>query len=242
MDHVPARSPSRAAMRFGAGLACAVVLPLGAQQYITDAATLTEHGACELQLWHGRRSSSVLPACAPLNNLELSVGFTVVWEDGQDGHFEYVLEGKTLFRRLTTDGWGAALVVGTGRDPALASTAPQLMTYYVDLPLSLSLAGDAVVLHSGTGWLHERVGGHDVDAVTWAARAEVRLRRYVHAVGEVYGAEGSAHAPAEYQAGLRAFARPGRVQLDLSYGARLGDGRRGQGWTFGLTLITPPFL
>lgn len=193
-------------------------------------------------MWHGQRSSWVLPVCTPLNNVELSVGFIAVWDDGAKGHFEYVLQAKTLLKPLETNGWGAGLVIGTGRDPALASTAAQQSTLYAFIPLSLSLAGDAVVLHQNTGWLHTSVEGREADALTWAARGEVRLRRYVHGVAEVYGAEGSARAPAEFQAGVRAAVRPERVQLDLSYGRRLRTGRRGQGWTLGLTLTTPPFL
>lgn len=213
-----------------------------AQQYITDDAAITDHRACQIQLWHGQRSSWVLPVCTPVRNLELSIGFIAVWDDGAEGHFEYVIQGKTLLKPLTTNGWGAGFVVGTGRDPALASTEAQLATIYAYVPLSVSLASDALVLHQNTGWIHQRGGGRQADAVTWAARGELRLRKYVFGVAEVYGAEGSARAPAEFQAGLRAFVRPGRVQADASYGGRLDSGREGQGWTLGITLHTPPFL
>lgn len=222
----------------GAGAAA----PLGAQQYITDDAGLTEHRACQIQMWVGQRSSWVLPVCTPARNLELSAGFIAVWEDGSDGHFEYVLQAKTLLRPLTTNGWGAGLVAGVGRDPALASTADEIAAYYVYVPLSRSLAGDRVVLHQNTGWILQRGAGRDRHGVSWAARADVAAARNLTLVGELYGAEGAARAPAEFQAGVRSFARPGRVQLDLSYGGRLRTGRRAQGWTLGLTLITPAFL
>lgn len=213
-----------------------------AQQYITDDAAITEHRGCQIQMWHGERSSWVLPVCTPVRNLELSVGFIAVWKDGAEGHFEYVLQAKTLFKPLETNGWGAGFVLGTGRDPALASTALQQASLYAYVPLSFSIANDMVVLHQNTGWLHQSVGGRTSDALTWAGRLEARVRAHVLAVGEVYGAEGSARTPAEFQAGLRAFPRPARVQLDLSYGGRLDGDGRGQGWTIGLTLVTPPFL
>lgn len=225
-------------------LAVALACPaaLGAQQYITDDAAITEHRACQIQMWHGERSSWVLPVCTPLPNVELSLGFIAVWDDGAEGHFEYVVQAKTLLRPLTTDGWGAGFVAGTGRDPALASTAAQQTTVYAYVPLSLSLADDALVLHQNTGWLHQNVAGRTADALTWAVRGEARLRRHVHAVAEAYGADGSARAPAEYQLGVRGALRPERVQLDVSWGGRLRTSRRGQGWTVGLTLTTPPFL
>ena len=75
------------------------------------------------------------------------------------GHFEYVIQGKTLLRPLRTDGWGAGLVFGTGRDPALAGLNPDVRSYYAYVPLSLSLAADRVVLHQNTGWLYQRAGG-----------------------------------------------------------------------------------
>lgn len=53
---------------------------------------------------------------------------------------------------------------------------------------------------------------------------------------------GAGGVPAEFQAGLRGWLRPHRVQMDLSYGGLLRRWRRAQGWTLGLTLVTPPFL
>jgi len=184
----------------------------------------------------------VLPVCTPIDNLELSAGFIAVWDDGADGHFEYVLQAKTLVKPLESNDWGAGLVAGLGRDPALASTAEQVASVYAYVPLSRSFADDRIVLHQNTGWLWQRGAGRGRHAVTWAGRGEVVLRRHLLVVGELYGAEGGAGVPAEFQTGVRAFARPGRVQLDLSYGGLIRTGRDGAGWTIGLTLITPPFL
>jgi hypothetical protein len=247
-DVAVTRTPGPVLVLFGALLGAA--RPLAAQQYITDDAGLTEYRACQIQMWHGQRASWVLPVCTPVRNLELSVGFIALWKrGGGDGHFEYVLQGKTLFRPLRPNDWGAGLAVGTGRDPALASTNPELHSYYAYVPLSLSLAGDRVVLHQNTGWLYQRAGDeadwHGRHALTWAARADVALggpRRPAMAVVEAYGAEGTARAAPEFQVGLRAFPRPKSVQVDLSWGGYLRTGKRAAGWTLGLTLVTPPFL
>jgi hypothetical protein len=112
------------------------------------------------------------------------------------------------------------------------------------------------VLHQNTGWLYQHAGNEGSfrgrQALTWAARAEVALGRRRRgggfpavAVVEAYGADGAAGADAEFQAGLRAFPRADAVQVNLSYGGFLrtrGFGRRGAGWTLGLTLATLPFL
>ena len=56
---------------------------------------------------------------APLTRVEL-LGFIAVWEDGADGHFEYVAQVKTAFKPLTTGSWGVGFVMGTGRDAAFS--------------------------------------------------------------------------------------------------------------------------
>jgi hypothetical protein len=234
-----------------------VARPAGAQQYITDDASMTEPRACQTQMWHGQRASWVLPVCTPVANVELSLGFIAVWdsdpEPGRTGHFEYVVQAKSLLRPLRRDGWGVGVVGGVGRDPALAGTSADVRSFYAYLPVSRSLAGDRVVLHQNTGWLYQRAsderewrGRH---ALTWAARADVGLggarqpgRFPLVAVGEAYGAEGAAGVAPEFQVGLRAFPRHDAVQLDLSWGGFTRTRRRAAGWTLGLTLIAPPFL
>lgn len=232
-------------------LGCAA--PLKAQQYVTDDAALTEYRACQIQMWQGQRSSWVLPVCTPFKHAELSLGFIAVWEDGADGHFEYVAQVKTVARSLTTNSWGVGFVVGTGRDPAFAGTGAQTYTMYSYVPISESFAGDRLVLHENIGGLYLRADHKAHYAVTWAARADARLAgRIGHglvAVAEAYGSESvgtpGAQTQSEYQVGLRTWVRPDHVQIDGSYGRtfkRPLAGRGGPGWTIGLTLITPPFL
>ncbi len=220
--------------------------PLRAQQYITDDAGITEHRACQIQMWHGERSSWVLPVCSPLRNIELSLGFIAVWKDDADGHFEYTAQAKTLFRPVTTNSWGAGLVLGTGRDPAFVGLTNEGYTLYSYVPLSLSLGGDRVILHQNTGWVYGRTAGVSSNAVTWALRGDVRVATRFAVTAEVHGAEevGSSGggAPAEFQVGVRSLMRKDRVQLDFSYGGTLRTGSPGAGWTIGLSLITPPFL
>ena len=231
------------------GLALLTARPVRAQQYITDDAGVTEYRACQVQMWAGQRSSWVLPVCTPIPDLELSLGFIAVWRDGGDGHFEYVAQAKTSFRAPRKDGWGAGLVVGTGRDPAFAGVGNPTYNLYSYVPLTISLDHDRVLLDENLGGLYNRAGGRGGSAVTWASRVDVATVRRLTLVAEAYGERGlgGSHLDArpEFQAGVRKWLRTDHVQLDLSYGGAL-DGRyrgtHGAGFTAGLTLIAPPFL
>lgn len=217
---------------------------VGAQQYVTDDAALTDYRACQIQLWHGQRSSQILPACTPVHNLELSVGLIAVWKDGADGHFEYTAQTKTLFKPMTTDSWGAGLAIGVGRDPAFSGTARGANTVYAYVPLSLPLAQSRIVLHENLGWLYRSAHGIGANAITYAVRGDAWAWPRLAFIGEVYGAVApgpkSAETPAEFQLGVRSSARS--AQFDLSYGAEVRTRRRGPGWTIGLSFTTPPFL
>lgn len=208
------------------------------QQYITDDASITEYRACQIQLWYGQRSSEALPACTPIRNLEVSVGLIAVWKDEGNGHPEYVAQIKTLLSHPTR-ALNLGLVVGTGRDPGLAGVRKSDSQVYVYVPVSLSLLKGKLMLHNNVGWLHDDRRGSTDNALTFASRVDVTMRKYFLLIAEAYDAHGQ---PNEFQAGVRWWTRPGKVQLDLSYGGQLRNGKPGAGWTLGLALTTPPIL
>ena len=227
-------------------LACisliAVATPsASAQQYVTDDAAITDFRACQIQIWHGQRSSWALPVCTPIRNLELSAGIIAVWKDEGDGHPEYVLQAKSLLVPRSGRPWGAGLVFGSGRDPGLSGVRSAGSNVYAYIPITVSLLADRVLLHHNIGYVYDHRRGADNDHqwLTTATRTDVSIRKYFVAVGEIYDSAGS---DAEYQVGIRAWTRPGRVQLDLSYGGLLRSSSRGAGWTLGLALSTPPVL
>ena len=224
-----------------------------AQQYITDDAALTEFRACQLQMWHGERSSWLLPVCTPVKNLELSLGLIEVWHDSTNGHhLEYIAQAKTLFKPLATDSWGAGLVFGYGR-PLTSVGTTHTYSMYAYIPISESLWHDRLILDQNLGLFHGRHGHYGDNSYAWAVRGDGllagRIGNGLVAVMEIYGAERiyrkSAHTTTEYQAGLRTWLRPDRIQVDLSRGRTLWRPfatSGGAGWTIGLTLVTPPFL
>ena len=112
---------------------------------------------------------------------------------------------------------------------------------YSYLPVTTSFARQRLILHNNIGYLYDHRTGHhnDRQLLTVATRADVFIRKYFVAVGEIYDSSGS---ESEFQLGIRTWARPNRVELDLSYGGFLTRQRRAAGWTLGLALTTPPIL
>ena len=220
---------------------------LAAQQWVTDDADITDYRACAFQMWHGQRASWMEPSCTPLHNLELSLGFVAVWEEQGGGRFEYEMQGKTRLRRLHTNSWGASFVVGYGRAPSFTGTVvDQGFSVFSYVPVSVSLWSDRLIVNANAGWAYEHRADVGGNAVSWALRGDLRVRKLVTLIGEVYGAKGvgtnAPDTPGEYQLGARVWARPNRVEIDFSYGGLLVARERGPGWTLALTLITPPFL
>lgn len=83
-----------------------------ARPFVTDDARLTTAGSCQLESWTRFYADSTevwaLPACNPTGNLELTLGGgRARYQDTSLSSSEdYVLQAKTLFRTLETNGWG----------------------------------------------------------------------------------------------------------------------------------------
>lgn len=212
-----------------------------AQQYVTDDAAITEFRACQIQVWHGERSSWALPVCTPIRNLEISAGLVAVWRDEADGHPEYVAQAKTLLLPRASRRWSVGFVLGTGRDPGLSGVRNSGFNVYAYVPLSAAFLGDRLIVHQNIGYLYDHRTGseNDKDWLTTASRADIFLRKYFAIVGEIYDSAGS---DAEYQLGVRWWGRPGAVQFDLSYGGLLKTAAEAAGWTLGVSLTTPRIL
>jgi hypothetical protein len=220
----------------------ATASPVHAQQFVTDDAALVERGACQLEAWYARPASWILPACQVIPNLEVTAGLGAV-ETVEGAHdVRYVLQGKTLFRELEPDGFGIGLVGGFGLDPLGQIVARRIDSMYAYVPLSVSLAGDAMVLHQNVGWVYGPEPGENGvagrrHALTWAMRADVGLTDRWTAIAELFG---QSRVFPEYQVGLRWAVVPDRLGIDLSYsGATAGDARGA--FTAGLAWTPPPW-
>jgi hypothetical protein len=219
------------------------------QQLVTDDAATAEHRACQVEVWHGEISSWLIPACSPLRNLEVALGFGAV-SDGSSRVGEYVLGGKYVPVSIDLGGGVLGLGVGGGLgfapvDRLTPGGVSGAFAYGIG---SLGLAGERLALHANLGWHyeqdeHEHNGvvhqeGHH--AVIWGVRGDGWLpfvAQRVAVIGELFGAD---RISPEFQVGLRSILVPDRLDVDVTWGGHTASGRRGSGWTLGLAWTAPP--
>jgi hypothetical protein len=213
-----------------------------ARPMITDDARITEAQSCQIETWvrHNQGSTErwALPACNPTGNLELTLGGGLTTELGETHATDALLQAKTLFRKLQTNDWGAGLAVGRLHHPREQARRGLAGDLYGYIPASFSFAGDKLVVHTNVGAARpEDESGH---RITWGTGAELQLlpgRLYL--IPEMFSQDaGRPH----YQVGLRMWIVPNRVQIDTTYGDRVGAGQGERWFSLGLRLLAPPFL
>lgn len=223
-----------------ASLAVTVPCAHAARPMITDDARIVDPQACQVETWvrHNRGSTErwALPACNPSGNLELTLGGAQTREAGAAQTTDVQVQGKTIFKPLQPNGWGVGLAVGNLRHPDLAPARSRANDFYGYVPFSASYADDAVVMHLNLGTVRPRDESHY--RMTWGLGSEVRIASRVYLIPEVFS---QTEGRPLYQAGLRFWIVPGRVQVDTTYGDRLG-GASSRWFSIGVRLITPPFL
>lgn len=205
-----------------------------ARPMITDDARLTDAGACQVESWaHVHRSERefwVLPACNPFGNLELTAGGALAYADGQRQGSGRVVQLKTLLQPLSSNGYGIGLAAGYAAPPGAAHAAAP----YVYVPLSVSLADDRLVVHANLG--HTRQREQPRKHLTWGLGGEWQATPRLFAIAESYGQE---RGSPFFQAGLRYWLVPERVQIDTTWGSRLGHVHEQRWLSLGLRLISP---
>jgi hypothetical protein len=236
---------NRAVLR--AALACmqlCVALPPSAAQaarpMITDDARIVDPRACQLETWVRRNEASTeqwaIPACNPTGNLELAVGGARTLDSGTARTSDVLVQAKTILKPLETNGWGLGLAVGNLRHPGEQPRGDFARNLYGYVPLSLSYADDLAIVHFNLGMLRQENESRHL--VTAGVGAEIRLHPRLFLIPEVFRQEqGRPH----FQAGVRYWIVPQRVQIDTTYGDRLGGAGAQQWFSIGLRLITPPF-
>ncbi|WP_426337606.1 hypothetical protein ACN9MY_15460 [Pseudoduganella sp. R-31] len=163
----------------------------------TDDATILEPGDCQVEAWHqqsgGLHEWWAMPACR-VGGWELAAG------KGQSRNA--ALQAKTVLRGLQTNGWGLGLAIATQHGMTRQHT--------VNVPLTISFAGDALLLHLNAGWMRPYAAP---GRATWSVGGEYALAPRWSASLESYG---SHHRPPTRQAGLRYALVEGRLDLDAS--------------------------
>lgn len=205
----------------------------------TDDARIVDAKACQVESWvkrpRGHTEFWVQPACNFTGNLELAVGGALAQVDGSTRNSAQTVQGKTVLKPLETNGWGVGLTLGMQRDPRPAAGGGHDL--YANVPVSFSLMDDAVVLHANAGWLREQ--GTRSHRATWGLGSETQLAARSWLIAETYG-QGSGRPLV--QVGLRYWLVPDRVQIDATYGNRIGGGGDQRWFSIGLRLLSAPLL
>lgn len=211
--------------------ACALaLLPLTARAgrpMTVDDAAIVAPGLCQLETYalHDRRHNEywATPACNVGGAWELGIGRS--W--GGDAHHGRV-QAKTVFKTMETDGWGVGLVLadqfrgGGGLDGDLSA----------NVPLSMSLRGDAVLVHVNAGVMRTRAAR--ATNATWGVGAAFKLNERNSLTAEVFGQQRNG---SRYQLGLAHALIPDRLQVDASWSRRMtARGAGEQAVTLGLVL------
>lgn len=208
---------------------------------VTDDARTVDAGTCQLETWvkFNRDNSEywALPACNFTGNLELTVGGARGKDSSSIRTSDVVLQGKMVFKPLETNGWGWGLGFGSVRHPAINTQNNLTGDIYAYTPLSFSFYDDSFVLHANLGWLHENETRRD--RMTWGLGSETQLDQRTWLIAEAFGQ--NQNKPF-YQAGLRYWMVPGRMQIDTTYGNRFGNDMQERWLTIGMRLLSTQLL
>ncbi|MDX2011481.1 MAG: hypothetical protein SFW67_14880 [Myxococcaceae bacterium] len=199
---------------------------------------------------HEAFEHNLLAAVGPTEWLEVSVGAIhgLSFSDAKWGLAAPLLQGKVLLAPPLSGGTpGIALALGvlapTGSPPVVLSG----WNAYGYLALTQNIADERVLIHANLGVAALLTGPERVTVVTAGVGTQVRLYRFVHAVGEVFAGDpfDPRRVAPSMQVGFRLILSD-VVQVDGTAGAALANDDvhvpLGAAWwgTLGLRLVTPP--
>lgn len=221
----------------------AATLPAdAARPMVTDDARIVDAKACQVESWVRRNRDSTemwaLPACNPWGPVELTMGGAFTREGGDTRFTDHQVQAKTLIRPYEPGGWGIGFAAGTVRHPAREQARGWPGDVYAYIPASVSAAADdAVVLHFNVGAVHRRDERRTVS--TAGIGMEARVSPVAYFIPEVFLSDRGRPC---YQAGLRYWLVPDRLQVDATFGNRLVSDSRDRWFSIGLRVLSPPFL
>ncbi len=198
-----------------------------AQPFVVDDTGLAPEGAVQVESWHHRDASWLVPSAQVTRGLDVVGGIALlhVAPFGAE-QMALDLQGKWQVRPPRRS-WSAALVAGaTAEVPTTDGRAARLAATYAYGATGLSLLGEQLTLYANAGWSRARNGP---SLLTGGLRADVRLTDRFIAIGEVFGTGRSAPGA---QASLHV--RPGPDWLELN--ATVTRARRAETYQTRLTL------
>lgn len=213
-------------------LLCVMTSARAGRPMIVDDAGIVGANSCQLESWVYNGSNGTeywaVPACNFSGNLEIALGGAHIDGTGQRGTVA-VLQGKTLFKPLDSNGWGAGLVFGT--QTVLGNSG--LGDVFATVPVSFSFHNNRIVTHTNAGFVRVKSSGRTLG--TWGAGVEVVMDERSTFTAETFGQQGGKPL---VQFGVKYWLTPDRLQLDATYGNRVGNGSKDRFMTIGLVLFT----
>jgi len=219
--------------------ALACVSANAARPLNTDDANIVDEKSCQLESWvrsaHGVREFWAIPGCNFGHEIEWSLGGSKQ-KDDLAGDSRYALaQAKIRWKPVQPGSWGLATSIGAARTRN-DLTGERFYDKYVNVPLTFALPSDRF-MHLNLGWIHHGDAGKG--RLTYGVGGEIPLGGPVIAVIEAYGER---HTPTKYQAGLRFWIVPQRVQIDTTYGNSFQGPSSARWISVGLRLLSPAFL
>jgi hypothetical protein len=208
-----------------------------ARPFMTDDARLTTEGSCQLESWARVYKNSAerwaLPACNPTGNFEITAGGGHIKNTGEPGTNDYVLQGKSLFRELSTNGYGWGLAVGVVNHPTGRPGPNGLGNTYAYIPLSISTWDDRVIYHTNIGVLRDKATNEQ--RRTFGFGAEIQASGRLMFIAETFGDN---KVSPYWQTGARYSIIPNLLQIDTTIGQQFNGSTSNTRWiSFGLRYI-----
>lgn len=205
-----------------------------ARPLVTDDARLTNAHSCQLESWmrtyEGGREAWALPACNLGENFEVTLGGGVYRNHDEDYRTEdWILQLKTLFKPLETNGWGWGLAAGHVKHTDIQPGPNQLGNTYFYVPVSFSFRDDDVIVHLNMGMLRDKQAS-ELKA-SMGLGTEFKMGNAFKGIAEVFG--DNSQNPF-YQLGVRYSLVPEVFQIDGTVGQQVNGDSESQWLSIGL--------
>ena len=218
-------------------LICVVVLictrSYAARPFVTDDARLTTSESCQVESWSRFYKSSTeiwaFPACNLTGNFEITAGVGIAKPKETASTQDYVLQAKSLFRELTTNGWGWGIAIGRVNHPDITPGPNLLGNTYAYVPISVSTLNDRVIYHVNVGWLRDNATQENRS--TFGFGAEIQASNRLLLIAESFGDNKS---NPYWQTGLRYSIIPNLFQVDTTIGRQFNGDINTRWISFGL--------
>jgi len=206
----------------------------------TDDANIVDEKSCQLEAWAKTTRTSLerwaMPGCNFGGDMEWTVGGNAQTDDGVGKTQFWVGQVKKRWVPVADGQLGISTTVGVMSTRPATAERPNDKDYFFNVPDTVPFGQDRLV-HLIAGWVqHQSLG---VSRPTWGVGGELPLTASVIGIAETYG---EAAMGTRYQVGLRIWVVPQRVQIDTTYGNRVGQPEHERWFTVGLRLLSPAFL